>query len=83
LSEGDIMIGFDGNPVSEMGDLHQSLRGDGVGVHGKLIIPRKSEKLEIDVVPEESRVREGGKGRQIRSGGLARKIKEVGEAVYL
>jgi S1-C subfamily serine protease len=60
LSEGDIIIGLDGNPVVGIDDLHRSLTGDRVGVHVKLIILRKSEKLEIDVVPEESRVREGG-----------------------
>ena len=59
LSEGDIIIGFDGNPVAGIDDLHRNLTGDRVGVHVKLTVLRRSEKLEIDVVPEESRIRGG------------------------
>jgi S1-C subfamily serine protease len=58
LSEGDIIIGFDGNPVAGIDDLHRDLTGDKVGVHVKLTVLRRAEKLEIDVVPEESRVRD-------------------------
>ena len=59
LSEGDIIIGFDGNPVAGIDDLHRNLTGDRVGVHVKLTVLRRSEKLEIDVVPEESRIKGG------------------------
>jgi S1-C subfamily serine protease len=59
LSEGDIIIGFDGNPVAGIDDLHRNLTGDWVGVHVKLTVLRRSEKLEIDVVPEESRITAG------------------------
>jgi S1-C subfamily serine protease len=59
LSEGDIIIGFDANPVAGIDDLHRNLTGDRVGVHVKLTVLRSSEKLEIDVVPEESRIKGG------------------------
>jgi S1-C subfamily serine protease len=57
LSEGDIIIGFDGNPVAGIDDLHRNLTGDKARVHVKLTILRRSEKMEMDVVPEESRIR--------------------------
>jgi len=58
LSSGDIIIGFDGNPIAGIDDLLRNLTGDRVGVPVKLTVLRRSEKMEIDVVPEESRTRE-------------------------
>ena len=59
LSIGDIIIGFNGNPVTGIDDLHRNLTGDRVGVQVRLTVLRRSEKLEIDVVPEESGIRGG------------------------
>jgi len=60
LSEGDIVIAFDGKPVAGIDDLHRILTGEKVGVHMTLTILRRSEKLEIDIIPEESRTRGEG-----------------------
>jgi len=57
LLEGDIIIGFDEQPVVGIDDLHKMLTEEKVRVCSKLTILRRSEKLEIPVIPEESRVR--------------------------
>jgi S1-C subfamily serine protease len=57
LSEGDIIVGFDGKPVAGIDDIHRILTGDRVGSHMKLTVLRRSEKIELDVVPEESKIR--------------------------
>jgi S1-C subfamily serine protease len=57
LLEGDIIIGFDDHPVVGIDDLHKMLTEEKVGVRAKLTILRRSEKLEIPIIPEESRVR--------------------------
>jgi S1-C subfamily serine protease len=57
LSEGDVIIGFDAQPIAGIDDLHKMLTEEKVGVHTKLTILRHSEKLDLDIVPEESRAR--------------------------
>ena len=57
LSEGDVIIGFDGQPIAGIDDLHKMLTEEKVGVHTKLTIIRRSEKLDLDIVPEESKAR--------------------------
>jgi len=55
LYEGDIIIGFDGQPVAGIDDLHRALTEERVEVKTQLIILRRSEKLVLDIVPEESK----------------------------
>jgi S1-C subfamily serine protease len=55
--EGDIITGFDDHPVAGIDDLHKMLTEEKVGVRAKLTILRRSEKLEIPITPEESRIR--------------------------
>jgi len=57
LLEGDIIIGFDDQPVVGIDDLHKMLTEEKVGVRARLTILRRSEKLEIPIIPEESRVK--------------------------
>jgi S1-C subfamily serine protease len=57
LSEGDVIIGFDGQFIAGIDDLHRFLTEDKVGVKTSLIIIRGSEKLVLNIVPEESKVR--------------------------
>jgi S1-C subfamily serine protease len=57
LSEGDVIVGFDDQPIAGIDDLHKMLTEEKVGVHTKLAILRRSEKLDLDIVPEESRAR--------------------------
>ena len=55
LREGDVIVGFEGQPVEGMDDLHRLLTDERVGVSTALSVIRRSEKLEIKVVPQESR----------------------------
>ena len=55
LSEGDIIVGFDGQPVFGIDDLHRMLTEEKVGVKTTLTIIRQTEKLNLTIVPEESK----------------------------
>lgn len=57
LLEGDIIIGFDGQPVSGIDDLHRLLTEEKVGVKTTVTIIRRTEKLTLAIVPEESKPR--------------------------
>jgi S1-C subfamily serine protease len=58
LSEGDIIVGFDNQPVSGIDDLHRMLTEEKVGVKTTLAVLRHTEKLNLSIVPEESKPRE-------------------------
>jgi len=60
LSEGDVIIGFDNQPIAGIDDLHRVLTEEKVGVRTALTILRRSEKLVLEIVPEESRTQAGG-----------------------
>ena len=53
LSEGDIIIGFDGLPVSGIDELHRLLTEAYVGRRTALTVFRGTEKLEVAIVPQE------------------------------
>src|SRR5437870_2586142 len=55
LREGDIIIALDGKPVAGVDDLHRLLTDARVGVRSQVIVLRHTEKLSVDVVPEESK----------------------------
>ncbi len=55
LREGDVIVGFNGQPVGGIDALHQQLTGAQVGVKSRLTVMRHTEKVELDIVPEESR----------------------------
>ena len=58
LSEGDIIVGFDRQPIAGIDDLHRMLTEEKVGVRTALTIIRHTEKLNLDIIPEESKPRE-------------------------
>ena len=58
LIEGDVIVGFGGQPTAGIDDLHKVLTEEKVGVRTPLTIIRRSEKLVLDIVPEESQSRE-------------------------
>jgi len=58
LSEGDIVIGFDSQPIAGIDDLHKMLTEEKVGVKTMLTIIRRTEKLSLSIIPEESKPRE-------------------------
>ncbi|HTZ97806.1 MAG TPA: trypsin-like peptidase domain-containing protein [Terriglobales bacterium] len=56
LREGDVIVALDGTPVAGVDDLHRLLTDAKVGASSALTILRWTEKLELNVVPEEARV---------------------------
>jgi len=55
LREGDLVIGFDGQPVGGIDDLHKLLTGERAGRLARVDLIRGTEKLEFSVVPQETR----------------------------
>jgi S1-C subfamily serine protease len=54
LQEGDVIIGFAGQPVDGIDQLHRLLGEERIGVPTPLTVIRRTEKLEISVTPAES-----------------------------
>jgi S1-C subfamily serine protease len=57
LREGDIVVAFNGLTIAGIDDLHKQLTGAQVGVRSRLAVIRHTEKLELEIVPEESPVK--------------------------
>src|SRR5581483_5126633 len=55
LREGDVIIAFNGKPIGNVHNLHKMLAGEQVGVAGMLTIIRHTEKLDLPILPAESR----------------------------
>src|SRR5213596_711586 len=51
----DIIVGLDGKPVTGIDDLHRLLASDRIGAETTIVVLRKAEKLELGIVPEESK----------------------------
>jgi S1-C subfamily serine protease len=58
LREGDIIVAFNAAPIGTVHDLHKMLVGEQIGVPGKLVVIRHTEKVQLSVLPAESPVRE-------------------------
>jgi S1-C subfamily serine protease len=54
LREGDVIVEFDGHAIAGIDDLHKLLTGAQAGVRSQLTVIRHTEKLELEIVPEES-----------------------------
>src|SRR5437660_10058403 len=57
VREGDIIIGFDDHPTAGIDDLHKLLSEDRIRHRSSLLVVRGTEKLTLEVVPEESQSR--------------------------
>jgi S1-C subfamily serine protease len=55
LREGDLIVAFNGQPVGSVHDLHKVLVGEQIGVSARLTVIRHTEKLELPILPAESR----------------------------
>jgi S1-C subfamily serine protease len=55
LREGDLIVAFNGQPIGSVHDLHKVLVGEQIGVSAKLTVIRHTEKLELSILPAESR----------------------------
>ena len=51
LRDGDVIIAFDGRPVSSVDDLHRLLTEEQVGLRAELTVIRLTEKLALSVTP--------------------------------
>jgi S1-C subfamily serine protease len=57
LVEGDVIIGFAGQPVREIDDLHRLLTDREIGFTFPLAVIRGPQKVDLEIRPEESRSR--------------------------
>jgi len=57
MREGDIIIGFDDRPIASIDDLHKLLTEERIGRESSLMVIRGTEKVTIEVTPEESQNR--------------------------
>jgi len=55
LREGDVIIAFGGHPVAGVDDLHRLLTDTQVGVKNTITVLRRTERLELKIVPHESK----------------------------
>lgn len=54
LEEGDVIVALDGRAVATIDDLHRMLTSDTIGSMSKLTVLRRSEKLDVEIVPRDS-----------------------------
>lgn len=54
LRDGDIIVGFDNHPTAGIDDLHKLLTEQRIGRKSSLLVIRGTDKLTVDVTPEES-----------------------------
>src|SRR6266404_4138959 len=55
LREGDVIVAFDDQPIGSVHHLHKILVGEQIGVPANLIVTPHTEKLELTILPTESR----------------------------
>jgi S1-C subfamily serine protease len=53
LHQGDLLVAFDGRPVSGVDDLHRELTAERVGQVVNVTVLRRAEKLVLSVIPAE------------------------------
>jgi len=51
---GDIIVGLDDQPIAGIDDLHKVLTEDRIGRKSSLVLIRRTDKLNLEVIPEES-----------------------------
>jgi S1-C subfamily serine protease len=55
LRENDVIVALDGMSVAGVDDLHRLLTDAKVGLSSSMTVLRWTEKLELEVVPEEAK----------------------------
>ena len=63
IREGDIIVGFKGQPIATIDDLHKKLVASEIGAPSPVMLLRQTEKLFVTVVPEELRAPRLGSAR--------------------
>jgi len=56
LLQRDVIVGFDGQPIAGIDDLHRLLTEDQIGVKSELAIIRGADKLALEIVPEDRKI---------------------------
>lgn len=54
LRQGDVIVAFDSQPVAGIDDLHRLLSDQQIGLKSPLTIIRRSEQIELEIVPVDS-----------------------------
>jgi S1-C subfamily serine protease len=57
LSEGDVIVGYNGHPIGGIDALHRLLTETQLGARSLVTIIRRTDKLDLAIIPEESRAR--------------------------
>jgi S1-C subfamily serine protease len=55
LRDGDLIVAFNGQSIGSVHDLHKVLVGEQIGASASLTIIRHTEKMELPILPAESR----------------------------
>ncbi|MBI4004439.1 MAG: trypsin-like peptidase domain-containing protein [Candidatus Omnitrophica bacterium] len=58
VREGDVIVGFGDRGVATIDDLHRALTDQHIGVRSRLTVIRHAETVALEVIPEESSLRE-------------------------
>jgi S1-C subfamily serine protease len=53
LSQGDVIIGFNGDPINSIDDLHKMLNENTIGKKLELLVLRRGRKEKVRVTPAE------------------------------
>jgi len=53
LQEGDVIVAFEGEPVSGIDELHRHLVAKLIGIQSFITVIRHTEKLDLLITPEE------------------------------
>jgi S1-C subfamily serine protease len=62
LLEGDVIVGYNDHAIGGSDDLQRQLTDMQLGARARLTVIRRTEKLVLEIIPEESRPR-GREGR--------------------
>ena len=55
LHQGDVIIALGGQPVAGVDDLHRLLTDTQVGIKTSIYVLRRTERLELAIIPQESK----------------------------
>jgi S1-C subfamily serine protease len=59
LREGDVIVDYDAQPIADIDDLHRLLTDEKVGFKSPVTIIRGSQKIALQIAPEESKRKSG------------------------
>ena len=57
LEEGDVIVALEDKPIATIDDLHRLLAMEKIGAKSRLTILRRAQKLDVEVVQQDSKRR--------------------------